>query len=166
MLRSTSNRESRFGPTARDPVVAGGEALRPFAYIIDDESAICQIVSATLNELGVESESFHTAGEALAALDRRLPAVIFLDVALLQSDAIDVIHGLGDRNYRGTVHLMSGGNPSLVEAVARIGARSGLIFGPPLNKPFRRETLIGLVEGLGLGPKCESAVPRNATVPT
>lgn len=146
--------------------MVGGEALKPFAYIIDDEAAICQIVSATLNGLGVESESFHTAGEALAAIERRLPSVIFLDVALLQSDAIDVIHGLGDHNYRGTVHLMSGGNPSLLEAVARIGTRSGLTFGPPLNKPFRRETLIRLVKALSLEPKPESGVERNANAPT
>jgi two-component system nitrogen regulation response regulator NtrX len=136
----------RPGPCGRRQATGG-----PLAYVIDDEAAICQIVAATLNGLGVESESFHTADEALAALDRRLPAVIFLDVALLQSDAIDVIHGLGERNYRGTVHLMSGGNPSLVDALARIGARSGLTFGPPLNKPFKRDTLIRLVEGLGLG---------------
>jgi DNA-binding NtrC family response regulator len=150
MLKSISNRVSQSAPAARDPAVgARGEPIRPFAYVIDDETAICQIVSATLTGLGVESESFQTAGEALAALDRRLPAVIFLDVALLQSDAIDVIHGLGERNYRGTVHLMSGGNRSLVEAVARIGARNGLTFGLPLNKPFRRETLVQLIEGLG-----------------
>jgi hypothetical protein len=58
MLRSFSNRESRLGPTIQDPAVAGGEALKPFAYVIDDEAAICQIVSATLNGLGIESESF------------------------------------------------------------------------------------------------------------
>jgi DNA-binding NtrC family response regulator len=152
MFKSISNRESPSGPIARDPALAGEEERKPFAYIIDDEAAICQIVSATLSGLGVESESFGTAGDALAAIDHRLPAMIFLDVALLQSDAIDVIHGLGERNYRGTVHLMSGGNPSLVEAVARIGVRSGLRFGSPLNKPFRRETLIALVESLGLAP--------------
>jgi len=151
MLNSINNPVSQSRP-AQEPAVAGGQPVKPLAYVIDDEAAICQIVSATLNGLGVESESFHTAGEALAALERRLPAVIFLDVALLQSDAIDVVHGLGERNYRGTVHLMSGGNQSLVDAVARIGARSGLTFGPPLNKPFRRETLVALIESLGLAP--------------
>jgi two-component system nitrogen regulation response regulator NtrX len=150
MLKSIGNQVSQSGPAAQGSAVARGEPRKPFAYVIDDEAAICHIVSATLNGLGVEAESFHSADEALAALERRLPAVIFLDVALLHSDAIDVIHGLGDRNYRGTVHLMSGGNPSLIDAVARIGARNGVTFGPPLNKPFRRETLVQLVEGLGL----------------
>jgi FixJ family two-component response regulator len=153
MLKSISNPVSQFGPAAQDPAVACGQPLKPLAYVIDDEAAICQVVAATLNGLGLESESFHTADEALAALEHGLPAVIFLDVALLQSDAIDVIHGLGERSYRGSVHLMSGGNASLVEAVARIGARSGLTFGPPLNKPFRRETLVQLVEGLGLAAR-------------
>jgi DNA-binding NtrC family response regulator len=148
-LNNVGNGVAQSRAALRDLAGGAGTAVKPFAYVIDDEAAICQIVSATLNGLGVESESFQTAGEALGALDRHLPTVIFLDVALLQSDAIDVIHGLGERNYRGTVHLMSGGNPSLIEAVARIGARHGLTFGPPLNKPFRRETLIQLVEGLG-----------------
>jgi DNA-binding NtrC family response regulator len=154
MLKSVDNEVSPSRSSARDPAtVAGGGGEPPFAYVIDDEAAICQIVSTTLEGLGVESEAFHTANEALDALDRRLPAVIFLDVALLQSDAIDVIHGLNSRNYRGTVHLMSGGNLSLVDAVQRIGARHGLIFGLQLNKPFKRETIVQLVEGLGLAAR-------------
>jgi len=130
------------------PQAAAG--LERFAYVIDDEADICHFVAETLTGLGVKSDSFHTAKEALAALDRDRPAVILLDVALLQSDAIDVVHGLGEREYNGVVHLMSGGNPSLVKAVARIGARAGLRLGPPLSKPVRREAIVELIKGMGL----------------
>ena len=123
--------------------------LDRFAYVVDDNDAICRVMALTLATLGVESETFHTAKDALASLSRRRPAVIFLDVALSQSDAIDVVHGLGAQHYGGVVHLMSG-NPSLIEAVQRIGARKGLKFGIPLHKPFRRETIVGIVEGLRL----------------
>jgi DNA-binding NtrC family response regulator len=127
------------------------EALDRFAYVVDDNESICRVMAMTLATLGVECETFHTAKDALAALERRRPAVIFLDVALSQSDAIDVVHGLNAQRYRGVVHLMSG-NPSLIEAVQRIGARKGLSFGMPLYKPFRRETIVGILEGLGLAP--------------
>jgi DNA-binding NtrC family response regulator len=154
MLNALRNWIWPSGRAARRPELAaasgGGLCLEPFAYIIDDEAGICDVMSKILATLGVESEIFHTAKDALASLDRRAPAVIFLDVALMQSDAIDVIHGLNDRRYSGTVHLMSGGNPSLLEAVQRIGARKGLTFGPPLHKPFRRATIVQLVEGLAL----------------
>jgi DNA-binding NtrC family response regulator len=120
------------------------------AYVIDDEVGICNLLSKMLQSSGVESETFHTAKQALAALDRRRPAVIFLDVALLQSDAVEVVQGLGARRYGGVVHLMSGGHPSLIEAVERAGARDGLRFGEPLHKPFRRDTFLALVQRTGL----------------
>jgi hypothetical protein len=71
-----------------------------------------------------------------------------LDVALLQSDAIDVLRGLGERRYGGTVQLMSGGRPSLLEAVRRIGVRHGIKLATPLNKPFAREAITQIVKNL------------------
>ena len=62
-----------------------------------------------------------------------LPAIIFLDVALKKSDAIDVIRGLGERGYGGIVQLMSGSNVELLEDVRRVGARHGLNMRPPLR---------------------------------
>jgi len=121
----------------------GGPTER-LAYVVDDEVVICRFMAAMLASLGVKSETFHTAKEALASLDRCRPAVIFLDIALKQSDAIDVVHGLSALHYTGAIHLMSG-NPSLLEAVHRIGTREGLNFGAPLHKPFRREAIAAIV---------------------
>jgi hypothetical protein len=65
---------------------------------------------------------------------------------LLRSDAIDVLRGLGKRRYGGTVQLMSGGKPSLLQAVQRIGLRHGINLATPLNKPFTRDTIARTVE--------------------
>jgi DNA-binding NtrC family response regulator len=119
------------------------------AFVIDDDARVCQFVSAALAELGLTARKFQTAKEALAALDGGHPAVVFLDVALLQSDALDVIRGLSARDYRGVVQLMSGGNPSLLQAVERIGVRHRLNLGVPLQKPFERDAIVGLVASLG-----------------
>ena len=139
-----------LSPIGETGPAEGGATAAPehFAFVIDDEPGICDFVAQTLGSLGVESESFHTAKAALAAFDRRRPALILLDVALLQSDAIDVVNGLNERHYGGIVHLMSGGNPALVKAVERIGARKGLRFGLPLSKPVRREAIIELIGGM------------------
>jgi two-component system OmpR family response regulator len=143
-------------PTDGEPAAAA--PADRFAYVVDDNDSICRIMAMTLANLGVACETFRTAKDALASLARRRPAVIFLDVALAQSDAIDVVHGLNAQRYDGVVHLMSG-NPSLIEAVQRIGVRKGLNFGAPLHKPFRREAIIGIVEGLGLARSNEAAAP-------
>ena len=122
----------------------------PRAFVVDDEEGICKVIAMTLTTMGVTSEKFHTAPEAVAALDKGLPSIIFLDVALKKSDAIDVIRGLGERSYRGIVQLMSGSNVGLLEDVRRIGARHGLTMRPPLTKPFRAESIRHIIREANL----------------
>jgi DNA-binding NtrC family response regulator len=112
------------------------ELDKQLAFVIDDEPDIRQFVAMTLAQHGFNTQGFPTAESALSALGDNHPAVIFVDVALLQSDAIDVLIGLGAKHYHGVVHLMSGGRHELIEAVQRLGVRHGVTFAPPLNKPF------------------------------
>jgi DNA-binding response OmpR family regulator len=112
------------------------------AFVIDDKLDIQQFVSETLSERGFDIEGFETATTALAALGDRHPAVIFLDVALIHSDAIDVLIGLGAQDYDGVVFLMSSGRRQLIEGVQRLGARHGVKLAPPLNKPVARGALL------------------------
>jgi DNA-binding response OmpR family regulator len=117
-------------------------------FVIDDEEAICRVVTKALTDLGIETKEFHTAKAAFAALENGHPPLILLDVALSGSDAIDVIHGLSARRYAGVVHIMSGARTDLVNAVERIGVREGLAFGAPLYKPFRVGELTAIGNGL------------------
>jgi len=118
------------------------------ALVIDDDARVFQFVAETLAAHGFKAVNFKTAQTALAALDGAHPRVIFLDVALLESDAIDVLGGLGARRYGGTVHLMSGGRPSLLEAVQRIGVRHGITLGQTLNKPVGAEAITAAIAGM------------------
>src|SRR5579864_8450839 len=104
----------------------------PLIFVIDDEDAICEIVTKAFAKLGIETKKLHTAKAAFAELENGHPPIILLDVALAGSDAIDVIHGLAARRYAGIVHIMSGARTDLVSAVERIGKREGLTFGAPL----------------------------------
>jgi len=104
----------------------------------------------------------------VAALEQRLPAIIFLDVALEGSDAIDVIRSLGERGYAGVVQLISGSNIALLEDVARVGERHGLNMRAPLQKPFRAEALRHVISGLhfdrqpgGVDVSLDEAIANN-----
>jgi DNA-binding NtrC family response regulator len=137
----------------RVPVAVNAGEMRagaPFALVIDDQEPICRVVAMALAQLGVESASYVTAKPAIASLDQRMPEVIFLDVALENSDAIDVIKGLHEKHFRGVIQLMSGGRLPLLEAIQRIGARHGLVLRPPLQKPFRAEAIREVIVSLGL----------------
>jgi hypothetical protein len=41
---------------------------------------------------------------------------------------------------------MSGGRPSLLEAIERIGVRYRMRLAPPLNKPFERDAIAQVIE--------------------
>lgn len=123
----------------------------PFAFVVDDEDGICKLITMTLATMGVEAEKFHTAQDALTALDRRSPSIIFLDVALKGSDAVDVIRGMGERGFGGIVQLMSGTNVELLEDVRRIGARHGLNMRAPISKPFRADAIKQVISSAQLG---------------
>jgi DNA-binding NtrC family response regulator len=125
-------------------------------FVIDDQADIRQFVTDAFAGQGFTIESFETAQTALAALGGAHPAVIFLDVALLHSDAIDVLIGLGERDYDGVVYLMSAGRSQLVEGVRRLGARHGVRLAPPLSKPVEHGALLKAVEAV----KSHIAAPR------
>lgn len=145
-----------------EPARVAVDAL--LALVIDDDAKLRQFIEATLAQLGMKVATFQMAKEALASLDGSHPAVIFLDVALLRSDAIDVLRGLGERRYGGIVQLMSGGRPSLLDAVQRIGVRHGIKLATPLNKPFAREAIVQLVESLR-PPDAPAAAGCDASAP-
>lgn len=119
------------------------------AFVIDDDASIVDLVSDALAARDFSIEGFTTAKPALAALGPdHHPAIIFLDVALLHSDAIDVLIGLGEENYTGVVVLMSAGRPQLIEAVQRLGTRHGVKLAPPLAKPIEREAILQALAGM------------------
>ena len=111
------------------------------AFVIDDEAGICRYLSTALGQLGLAAESFHTADAAIAAFERGKPEIVFLDIDLGGTDAVDVIRALGEMGYGGSVQLMSGAKSALLDDVHRIGALRGLNMCLPLQKPFRADAI-------------------------
>ena len=122
----------------------------PIAFIIDDEPGIRQVVCYSLHNFGIQTNEFDNAQAALEALKRCTPDLLFLDVSLKGSDAVDVIRGLALHSYPGTVQLMSGKDPSLLAEIRRVGERHNLRMLAPLAKPFRPDAVRHIVrENLG-----------------
>ena len=117
----------------------------PVAFIVEDEPGIRQIICYSLQNFGVQTNEFEGAPAALEALKQQTPDMFFLDVSLKGSDAIDVIRGLAQYGYSGTVQLMSGKDPALMEEIRRVGERHSLRMLQPLAKPFRPEAIRRIV---------------------
>src|ERR1700704_5711175 len=134
------------------------------AFVIDDEEGICRFVSLALANLGLKAESYHTAAHAVAALERGHPEIVFLDIALEGSDAIDVLRALGEKRYSGVVQVMSGSNTDLLDDVRRVGARHGLIMRAPLQKPFRSEAIRQAISSAHFDGQPETTIAFSPTI--
>jgi EAL domain-containing protein (putative c-di-GMP-specific phosphodiesterase class I)/FixJ family two-component response regulator len=115
----------------------GEKAAAHSAYILDDEKEIGALVSQALGTCGYATRQFIAAAPFLEALETSHPGLIVLDLALGQSDAIEVIRQLETLKFKGAILLISGRDEATLAEAAAIGERHGMTMLPPLRKPFR-----------------------------
>jgi EAL domain-containing protein (putative c-di-GMP-specific phosphodiesterase class I)/CheY-like chemotaxis protein len=128
-------------------------------FIVDDEPELRRMIVSALGQLQRSPKEFASANDLVTGLEVDEPKLIFLDVALDGSDAIDVIRQLGAAGYSGAVQLMSGRDTTLLTEIESVGKRHGLVMLPPLQKPFRLEAIRAVANGVGIDRK--SAAPRR-----
>jgi DNA-binding response OmpR family regulator len=128
----------------------GAVAEPALCFVVDDEPAIGRFIALAAGQLGVEVETHLDIAGMNAGLGERLPDLIFLDVSLGASDAIEAIRHLAAKEFSGAVQLMSGRDIMLLEDVRVIGERHGLRMRPVLPKPFRVEAIKRIIVEEGL----------------
>jgi EAL domain-containing protein (putative c-di-GMP-specific phosphodiesterase class I)/ActR/RegA family two-component response regulator len=142
-------------------VGARGPAVKRIAYILDDEPQIAAFVCQVAVASGFEARQFSTPVPFLAQTKIVPPELIILDLALGQTDAIEVMRKLEILKYRGKVLLISGRDEATLSEIQRIGDSHGLAMLPSLRKPFRvhdlKERLSAFVETKEEAPKGKPA---------
>jgi FixJ family two-component response regulator len=131
------------------------------AFVLDDEARLGVALCKVLASMGIESRQFVDADAFLDQLEPCNPDLVFLDLALGQSDAIEVIHQLEARRFKGRVMLISGRDMSTLLEVERIGKSHGLTMLPSLPKPFR---VADIKECLQLSPALQPGHPEGEDV--
>jgi EAL domain-containing protein (putative c-di-GMP-specific phosphodiesterase class I)/CheY-like chemotaxis protein len=131
----------------------------PLCYIVDDERGICHMISHAMRAEGVMTREFQCAPSLLDAVAKSAPDVIFLDLSLEGSDAVEAICGLDLLGYGGAVQLISGRDKKLLNDINDIGQRRSLHMLPVLPKPFRLDAVRKLIKDLDLAASRFSA-PR------
>jgi FixJ family two-component response regulator len=107
------------------------------AFVLDDEARLGAVLCRTLASIGIDARQFVDPAAFLSALEPCNPDLVFLDLALGESDAIEVIHQLEARKFKGRVMLISGRDIGTLLEVEGIGRSHGLSMLPSLPKPFR-----------------------------
>ncbi len=118
-------------------------------FVIDDDAGICKALSFTLRRLGFATSEIATPDGVEAAIETQIPDLIFLDLGLGQTGAMDVLPILSQHGYEGPVQLMSGRSQAVLDEIVAVGEEYGLTMLPALEKPFRMGVVKELVIGLG-----------------
>lgn len=122
----------------------------PDVFIVDDEADIRRMIAMALGPLRMPPLEFDRADGLAQALAIGRPRLVFIDISLEGSDAIDVIRQLSLADYKGLVQLISGRKRDLLEEIEIIGRRHGLDMLPSLTKPFRLEAIRASGDRAGL----------------
>jgi len=123
------------------PEAAAAPSYPASAFVLDDEPQIAALVGKVLAACDIVPRQFTAPEPFLAELKASPPELVVLDLALGQSDAVEIIRHLEILKYKGEVLLISGRDEATLIEIAQIGERHGLAMLPPLRKPFRAADL-------------------------
>lgn len=146
---ATSSTAAGGAPAVEAPPLAPDGA--PLCYVVDEEPSIRHFLSLILHGAGVDAVEFPDGGSMRKAAETRPPALVFHNISLESTDAIESVIALGRLRYRGAVQLMSARGAAVLEHVKAIGAQHKLNMMPVLKKPFETETIIKIIQELKLG---------------
>src|SRR6476659_5252229 len=77
-------------------------APKPFVHAVDDEEHITELIALALGYNGFDVERVADSREALAAIDRRRPDLVLLDVMMPELDGFEVVRRLRQQEGAGS----------------------------------------------------------------
>jgi len=139
-------------PPALEPASEpSGAKHTPLCFVIDTDASIRHFLSLILHGVGIDTEEFADEGGLKAALQRRKPDLVCLDIPLESADAIACVAALGTGGYCGQVQLMSSRGSAVLAHVKSIGEQQHLQMLPVLRKPFETNAILKVLQDLKLG---------------
>ena len=109
--------------------------------IIDDETAICDFISAAAERIGYEVKATGDPDEFLSLLDDFRPSILIIDLNMPKVDGIELLGMLGDNHYEGAILVLSGADSRILAAAQKSGASHGLNMLDTLQKPVTLQEL-------------------------
>ena len=111
-------------------------------YFVEDDNSIRKLVLYSLTSAGLEAEGFPRPSEFWAAMERRLPQVVLLDIMLPEEDGISILKKLrADSRTRGIQVILLTAKGSEYDKVVGLDAGAD----DYVSKPFGMMELMARV---------------------
>jgi len=139
------------GAHSATPASAPVVGRAPLCFVVEEEPAIRHFLSLILHGAGIDTEEFADGTSLRRVLQTRIPDLVFHNISLESSDAIESMIMLGRRGFGGWVQLTSARGAAVLDHVKGVGAQQHLNMLPVLKKPFESEAIGRIVRDLKLG---------------
>jgi EAL domain-containing protein (putative c-di-GMP-specific phosphodiesterase class I) len=145
----------------RMPRAQGPSGRVPTCFVVDADGSIRHFLSLILHGAGLDTLEFADGKSFAQAIakndpdrrnpDKRGPDLVFLNIGLESSEAIDAVLVLAQSGYAGFVQLMSSRGSAVLGHVKSVGDQQRLKMLPPLKKPFETAVVSRILQKLKLG---------------
>jgi EAL domain-containing protein (putative c-di-GMP-specific phosphodiesterase class I) len=123
----------------------------PICYVADEDGSIRHFLSLILHGAGVDTREFADGKGLAQAMVRGNPELVFINVGIDASEAIETLRMLAERGYFGFIQLMSSRGAAVLEHVKSVGNQHRLHMLPILKKPFDAAAIVRITQQLKLG---------------
>lgn len=114
---------------------------KPVLLVVDDEPDMAKFIAIVGEEAGYDIRMAHSGHEFQQVYLDSDPALIVMDVAIPDMDAIELLAWLGDAGNITPIILISGYGEHMLSWASTIGERAGNTVIQTLSKPINLEIL-------------------------
>lgn len=118
-------------------------------WVIDDDAATSDVLSAMLKQLGYETRTFAAARDALAAYKPGVAEIVISDVRMPDLDGLEFTRALKKKDPRVIIVVLTG-FPSVEDAVEAIRLGAADYMTKPLSLEEMRLRLLRVLEARDL----------------
>jgi DNA-binding response OmpR family regulator len=124
----------------------------PRLLLIDDDQSMNDLIRRVAEGCGFEVRTTSKPAEFMDLVEEFDPDLIGLDIAMPETDGIELIKCLSESACRARVLIVSGLMPPFPSAAERLGLARGLDMVGTIAKPFRVEELRRILAEAVLNP--------------
>jgi len=116
-------------------------------YIVDDDIQIAELLSATVDSIGLSSQYFTNAREFISLPVEEVD-IILLDLNMPDIDGIEVIRMLGKNQCKAQLVLISGHDKGVLHSAEQLAQAHSLKVAASFTKPVQIDALKTLIKSI------------------